>query len=330
MEINPVGPTLDFNTDLTVMYSVSGWSFTSVTGIEGTGWTTQDFSVTGSLGAFTIGSDLVFDPMVPEFTSWTVTGGLSLAGVTFDGTFTLVPGITSFEIEASGSAGNVDVYADLMLGGIDCNLGFSYLIIDVSFPFCCAEVSSEIKFDCQSGFKYVTFGVSDIAITDWIYVDALLTFDILTGKTLKLTPGVDFGGTACFDLYFAEAGDAVVYPGGDPLAFGGFAISGIGLNCEIGGVKFEGISYWGETGAPKWLNGYWEAYRISTTDDGCCGPFTFDIAVFFDEDGLLFDLAALEANMSIDISTQFTFGMGLELDLITPSTLWTLSFTVVW
>ena len=78
---------------------------------------------------------------------------------------------------------------------------------------------------------------------------------------------------------------------------------------------------------------YWEAYQISTTDDGCCGPFDFDILIGFLEGGAqLFDVAGVEANFSIQISTQFTFGMGLVLDLDTAPTFaeWTLSFLVEW
>ena len=78
---------------------------------------------------------------------------------------------------------------------------------------------------------------------------------------------------------------------------------------------------------------YWEAYRIATTDDGCCGPFNFDITIYFLDGGLqLFDVSKIVSNFDIQISTQFTFGMGLVLDLEAVPTFaeWTLMFLVEW
>ena len=68
---------------------------------------------------------------------------------------------------------------------------------------------------------------------------------------------------------------------------------------------------------------------------GAIGAVSFiaTIAIYFLEGGIqLFDVAALEANMSIQIATQFTFSMGIELDFeVVPSfTAWTLGFLVEW
>ena len=120
-----------------------------------------------------------------------------------------------------------------------------------------------------------------------------------------------------FDLYYR-----LITDGGsnyDPLLIGGIQFDGIQIACEIGGVAFTGITYWGpDDHGPWWTPGspgllygyeeYWEAYQIATTDDGCCGPFSFDVAVFFDEFGTeLFDVAYFVANLEIRIASQFTF-----------------------
>jgi hypothetical protein len=324
---SPVSITLD--SELIVTYAVSGWSFTSDTVLDETGWVAQSFTAGGALGAFTIGSELVFDTNPVGFTSWEVTGGLSLAGVTFDATFTLHPGNTHLEIIGAGSAGNVDVSIELTLGdGVGCNFDFAGIVIEVAFPFCCANVVSTVEFDCD-GFVEATFGVDGIALPNlpWITLDALITFT-MDEKTLVLTPTVDFGAVACFDIYIDQATEG-------NLIIGDITISGIGLSCEIGGVEFTGISYWGEGTKPGLLKGtpYWEAYQIATTDDGCCGPFAFDITIYFLEGGLqLFDVAELIANMSIQIATQFTFSMGIDIDLTADPafTEWTLGFLVEW
>jgi hypothetical protein len=346
--IDPVSPvSILISSELTVTYTVSGWTFESYSKLTEAGWTKQHFDVSGALGAFTLGSTLTFTPApVPAFTKWVVTGGLSLAGVTFDGTFTLVPGDTKFVLVGAGSAGTVGVEATVTFGGNAdgiCDFNWSGVVIDVTFPFCCADVTAEIAFDCL-GFDYVTLEVTDIAIPalPWVTLDALLTFQ--TGsKTLVLTPNFDFGATVCFDLYITQAVIDAPY-----ITLGNITIEGIGLECEIGGVTFTGISWWGveETSPvgtpgrylydlkPGLLNGtpYWEAYQIKTTDDGCCGPFGFDVTVFFLDAGMLFDVAEVDANMSIQIATQFTFSMGIDIDLTdTPAfTSWSLGFLVEW
>jgi len=347
--IVPSPVSLALESELIVTYAVSGWSFTSDTVLTEEGWDSQDFTVEGTLGAFTLGSTLEFDPATAAFSEWDVTGGLSLAGVTFDATFTLVPTGTSLEIEAAGTAGNVDVAIDLTLGDEQgCDFDFSGVVITVDFPFCCAEVSSEIEFTC-TGFDHVTFSVGGIAIPNlpWVSIDAELTFTPglgeAGGKTLVLSPSFDFGATACFDLYIGQdstGGEAL-----DPLVLGDIEIYGIGLECTISGVQFIGVSYWGpDEGSnpyvtydakPSILYGtpYWEAYQIGTTDDGCCGPFAFDITIFFDEAGLMmFDVAEVDANMSIQVATQFTFSMGIAIDLTEDPafTSWSLGFLVEW
>jgi hypothetical protein len=324
--IDPSVPSIEIASTLEVTYAVSGWTFTSITEVDNTGWQAQSFEVGGALGAFTIGSTLVFDPAAVAFESWEVTGGLSLAGVSFDGTFTLEPGETTLEIVDAGSAGNVDVEVALTLGGLgECNFDFNGVIITIDFPFCCAEISSEISFTCE-GFEYVEFSTTGIQLPgiSWATLDAVLTFTV-DEKTLVITPSFDFGAVACFDIYLS-----------DPATlFGDITVDGIGLSCTIGGVEFTGISFWGEGTKPGLLKGtpYWEAYQIATTDDGCCGPFSFDITIYFLEGGLqLFDVSKIVSNFDIQISTQFTFGMGLVLDLEAAPTFaeWTLHFLVEW
>jgi len=349
--IIPSPVSLGIDSELIVTYAVSGWSFTSDTVLDEGGWTGQSFEVGGALGAFTLGSTLVFDPAGATFTSWEVVGGVSLAGVTFDGTFVLaaIPaGETDvmFEIVAAGTAGLVDVEVDVTFGslyldddglwaGVDgCDFDWAGVDITVGFPFCCAEIVSTISFDCD-GFVDATFAVEGIAIPNlpWVSIDALLTF-VTDAKTLVLTPSFDFGAIACFELYIGQHSTAET---SGILTLNDITIEGIGLSCTIGGVEFYGLSFWGEgvnVDKPEILGDYWEMYQITTTDDGCCGPFDFTIQVFFDAGvpGLLFDVAEVDASMSIQIATQFTFSTGIKIETAGPAafTEWTLGFLVEW
>jgi len=355
-------PPIGISSELIVTYEVSGWSFTSDTTLTEAGWTGQAFVVAGSLGAFTLGSTLTFDPAggllnpLDFFASWVVTGSLSLAGVSFDATFASALHDVMLELKASGSAGLVDVGAVVTFGSlyIDasgdwkshdqsfvCDFDWYGVDITVDFPFSCAVVASTISFDC-AGFAYVKFEIEGIAVPTlpWLTLDATLMFLTQT-KTLTLTPVIDFGPTLCFDLYLDMDGMASVLPGHIGNTNGLIWIQGIGIEVEFGGVVFTGISFWDPGVAnddkPGLLAGtaYWEAYQISTSKDGCCGGvFDFSVGIFFSETSLnLFDVSFVQADVSVNVTSNFVFSTGISVDLDAVGgafTLWTIGFAVTW
>jgi len=329
---------------LTVNYIVGDWTFTSITSLTEAGWKAQKFTAGGVLGAFTLTSDLVFDPTTPAFTSWETTAAVSIAGVSFGADFTLKPNITTLELTGSGVAGDVSVDVTLDLGsGEGCDFDFSGITIDVGFPFCCADISSEIVFTC-AGFSYITFEADGIAVPNlpWLSFDALLKFTTQT-KSLVLTPSLDFGTFACIDLNIGINYTPNTNTSAGMINY--FTISGISLTCDIGAVTFTGASTfvpiagayygpypWLSSTANNPLNSYWEYYKIETNDDACCGPFTFDLAVYFQNGGgKLFDVGLIDANMTLQVATQFTFNMGLTVDVDSGAfTQWTVGFLVTW
>jgi hypothetical protein len=306
---------------LTVVYTVGDWAFTSVTELDENGWVAQDFAVAGVLGAFSIASDLVFDPNIPEFTSWTVNTGVSIAGVSFDVEFVLAGNDVTLVIGAAGVAGDVGVGVEVTFGGDDndiCDLNWAGVEITLDFPFCCADIGAVITFDC-SGFEQICFTAGGIAVPNMAYLtlEAEICFTV-DEKTLTLTPSFDFGDIACFDIEF----DAVW----EDLSIQNITITGIGLTCDIGAVTFEGWSQLDGT------EEYWEYYKISTNDDACCGPFGFELGFYFLEGGIrLFDIALIDASMTLQVASQFTFNMGLEINVETGGfTAWTVGFEVTW
>jgi hypothetical protein len=318
---------------LTVAYTVGDWTFTSVTDLDETGWTDQDFSVAGVLGAFSLTSALDFDPVTPAFGSWNTTASVAIAGVSFGADFTLAGGSVALELTGSGVAGDVTIDVAVTFGdpAAGCDLDWTGVTIDVGFPFCCADINLEVAFDC-TGFLSATFTTGGIAIPNlpWVTIDAELVYT-MAEKTLELSPNFDFGAIVCFDLYFdvATTGN---------ITLGDISIGGIGLTCDIGAVTFTGISIWdaniSKTGTllAKDAGIYWEAYQIATNDDACCGPFAFDMTFYFLNGGLrLFDVALIDANMSLQVAAQFLFNMGLEINVETGAfSQWTVGFLVTW
>jgi len=319
---------IGLTSNITVNYMVGDWTFTSLTKLTDAGWTGQEFSTAGVLGAFSLSSKLIFDPTGPAFTSWNTVAGVSIAGVSFGADFTLEPDITTLVLTAGGKAGDVSVDGTLTLGGAEgCNFDFSGIDITVGFPFCCADISATISFDC-TGFEKIVFSTTGIAVPalPWLTLDADLTFTV-DSKTLSISPNVDFGDIACFDVTIDidSSGGTMA-----PLSIGDFQITGIGLTCTIGGVKFEGYSTFDTENL--YLDKYWEYYKISTTDEACCGPFGFDLGFYFlDKGSALFDVGLIDANMTLKVATQFTFNMGLKVDVETSAfTQWTVGFLVEW
>jgi hypothetical protein len=315
---------------VTVKYAVCDWTFTSVTVLDETGWVDQDFNVSGVLGAFSFTSLLDFNPAVPEFGSWINTVSVSIAGVSFSVKSTLDAAGLGVVFTGTGAIGDCTVKVVATFGDattLDCDLDWTGVDFTITFPFCCADITFTVGFDCE-GFEMACFGVKGIAVPNMPYLtlaaDVCFTVD---EKTLDITPAFAWGDIACFDLYFevTTAGN---------LSIQNITITGIGLECTIGGVDFIGVSYWGAGAKPSILAGteYWEAYQIKTTDDGCCGAFGFDLGFFFLDTGTqLFDIALIDVNMSLQIASQFKFTMGLEIDFeVGGFTEWCVGFVVTW
>ena len=341
-----VAAFLDFETELTVTYSIGGWDFTSYSAIDDTGWVAQSFDAGGAFGAFTIASGIVFDT-TGAFEELSIDTSFTFGSVAIGIGFDLYGQNVLLELTGTATTGLVDITIALYFGDLRwdavnkvwvdgddvCDLDWSGLDVTIEFPFCCADITATLSIDCL-GFQEACFGVSGIVIPNlpWVTIDAEVCF-LLETKTLTLSPVFDFGADVCFDLYICQVETGGVGPN-TPLVLGDFFIEGIGLTCEIGGVSFTGLSYWGEYCdlKPDALGDYWEMYKIATTEEACCGPFDFDIAVFFDANGAaLFDVAAFEANFSYELGENFTFSMGLDYVVAAPGLAkWTIGFNVVW
>jgi len=338
---------IDIRSDLNIDYTVGDWTFGSFTRLLDGVWSDQDFSFAGVLGAFSISGGIWFDPddAVDVFEKIGIDATVTIAGVSFGFYYDLVGGLVGgndLYLTVDGVAGDVSIGVELMFGDeVLCDFDFNWAVITVGFPFCCADVTAELAFDCDTGFDYIEFCVSDLTIANlpWLTLGACVMFEEQT-KSFALYPSIDLGVIGCdFDLYYRL--DA---PGGvmDVLNVDGIFLDGLQISCEIGGVQFTGITYFGpgiyqygwessttkgwylpgilygyETSAVGGLvTDYFEAYQIATTDDGCCGPFSFDVTVLFDEDsGELFDVAYLVASMELQIASQFTFSMGIDTDV---------------
>lgn len=313
---------------LKVNYSIGDWTFGTATVLDESGWVDQDFSTTGMLGPFTLTAGVDFNPDA-TFGSLVTTASAPLAGALIGAQFTLEGDDTFLTITMSGSSASVDVNISVDFGDNDaiCDFPFAEVSISIGFPFCCGEISSSLTIGCD-GFDQITFSTPGITIPNlpWLTIGAQLVYTLQT-KSLTLSPTFDFGTVTCVDFY-------IEVDSSENLTIGSISIEGIKLSCDVGAVTFTGISFWGESGKPGRLSGtdYWEVYTVATNADACCGPFSFDVSVFFLENGIrLFDVSMIEANLELTVAPQFVFSMGMGIDVEVNTTLiWTLGFEITW
>ncbi|MBU1050088.1 hypothetical protein KKG90_08715 [Candidatus Bipolaricaulota bacterium] len=320
--------SLGLSSTLKVNYTIGDWTFGSSTVLDENGWVDQDFSTTGILGPYTLTAAVDFNPDA-TFGSLVMTTSTTFAGVLLGTRFTLEGNDTFFTFTASGYAGDVDISISVDFGDDDgaCDFPFEDVTIGVDFPFCCADISSTLSIDC-AGFDQIAFSTTGIAIPylPWLSLGAELVYTLQT-KTLTLSPVFNFNSVTCIDFY-------IQVDSSDNLTIGDISINGIRLTCDVGAVTFTGISYWGTGSKPGRLAGteYWEVYTVETNGDACCGPLSFDVSVFFLENGLrLFDVSLFEVNLELTVAPQFTFSTGLKIDVeVNATTIWTLGFQIDW
>ena len=327
----------DFSSTLIVDYTVGGWTFESTTGFALTGWKTQEFTGKGTLGAFTLSSDLVFDPTGPSFSKWDSTGKVSIAGVDLTSEFLLGPTGSGWTFGASGTAGDLSLGAtayfnmnsdgDLVNASEYC-FCFSSVEFTASFPFACIDnVSSTVTFD-HTGFAGAVFDVKGIAVPNisWLTFDTELTFKT-TSKSLTLTPNINLGKFSCITLYYK-----LVQTGTYTIT--GIDFYGLKLSYTWNGVTFTDMSSF--TGKLSDLDSslsstYWELFKIESTGDSCCnGKVDFSVSNYFGgTTTALFGWGETDVSLSFGIGSNYTINTGLNVDS-TGLTKITCGFKVTW
>jgi hypothetical protein len=342
--IDPQAPAFTgFDSVLTIDYTVSGWTFESVSTFDITGWVGQEFNVDGVLGAFTIGSAIVFDPQAASFTYWYNDATVNIAGVALE--FQTILNATGFGmvVGVSGGAADLTFAADLYLNAYDnaplappilpyagwC-FCFNEITLELTFPFCCIELVEVSLGFSQAGFDGITFSVTDITFPNlpWMVWDLDLTFVTGTGvaKILTITPGLDLGDFACFTVY----ADLCVLED----CYTGVNIYGIGLECDFNGCTFSTLSYLDYPTHHIHGGGtatYWERFCIECGGDSCCGgAFSFEVCIYFSETSLLlFDFGEADINLAFGISSNFDLTTALVVDA-TGFVSWCIGFNVTW
>ena len=214
-----------FDSTLIVEYEVCNWTFGATFGFGVSGWQTVSFTADGVLGAFGIGSEIIFDPISAAFVSWTNDMSIILAGVQIDFDFYMdnTP-MTMLDLGLTGEAGLCTLGVTATLGGI-CTFDFLGVCFDFGFPFACIEwVDVEVCFGCGT-FDGICFDIAGLTLSgiDWLIFDFQVCFDDgVDGKTFTFVPDLNLGAYDCITLY-AELVTGVDYE------FDGIDVYGLSL-----------------------------------------------------------------------------------------------------
>ena len=115
----PQSASFTWSSVLRAYYTISGWTFGSISELDDTGWVDQEFWASGALGLFWFTSALGFDPDAPAFEKWTSTATVTLAGVSFSSTFELYDGDAFWSVTGSGTTADISLSATLDFGDDD-------------------------------------------------------------------------------------------------------------------------------------------------------------------------------------------------------------------
>ena len=231
--------------------------------------------------------------------------------------FNLVPNLAFIYWNGFESTVDQNLACDLIeVAYPTCALGFTYAEAYIDFPFCCAEATAWIGFDCL-GFDGVEFWTRELAIGETaLSLEWVGLWFGLDAKEVGLWFDLDIGHTACIEPFVTLDMD-------DMTVIDGLEIDALELACTVGDVSVriaelfsmddfylgidgaihpvEPLVHWiipAQCVEPMYDAKQAIAIEIDRTDDCCCGT-SFGLYNFFDPDldGVLFDWLGLRARV---------------------------------
>ncbi len=198
-----------------------------------------------------------------------------------------------------------------------CGLTFTYAAIEAGFACECADVTVTATFT-SDGFSELVLRAADVgglAMGIELGCEVQYTID---EKTVEVEPTFTAESPTCFDLYLGLVWD------GSTRTLEGITLYGLGLACEIAGVRVRGL--WeldpakiALVKAPYWalLGFVWDvAAPCDRTGEACLAEASIaeaSIAFFFGEQGL-FDLGEILFGLEWPIAPGWTGSLAVSLE----------------
>ncbi len=328
-----------FSSTLIVDYNVGGWTFRSLTQIALTGWTSQVFSATGTIGGLSATTHLAFDPTHAAFSYWNTASTLTIAGVAFTATSNLTSTGIGWTFGASGSINQVDLsskaYFNEDANGVvqTGSYGFCFSRVDINakFPFGCVNpIDLTLSFSAADGFDGLTIDMNNITWDQFpaITFDVTVKFSLQTeGKTLTITPKLNLQ-PGCITLY----GELITTSA--PLIITGINIYGVSFtySWDQGSIASYSSFAPSKNAAITGKASYWEKFTLKTTTDSCCGGgITTESTTYFQAGSTaLFDWGETDISLAVGIGSNLTLKTGMIFTATTGFEEWDVGAIFTW
>jgi len=200
----PQTPTFTLTSVLTVNYTISGWTFGSVSRFSVAGWYQQDFSADGAIDRFRFTNNLRFVPTTPAFTWLRSTVAVPVAGVDLAGRFLIVEDGSGFRAGFSAPIDDLRFAAIAFFGSFafDTDWGlvpvadrshipeFRGLDVDITMPFYSTTLTIDVDFTRAYGFQDITFDVPAFELGIPQFTLDLRVVATLAKQTVTITPAI--------------------------------------------------------------------------------------------------------------------------------------------
>lgn len=360
-------PTLELSTmKLTIKYDTGlGWTLTSASTFSGSpiAFTSQDFTLAGAFGPFTMTGTAKFDPVAVAYVSGTLTGTFTFGGITVSNA------ITHWLAQQTVCSGlgfvagpNMRNVLTLTISPVtavltfwDCCTGFFWHSATITLKgveICCGvKYDLELKLSKANGFDSLKFTFTNLfSLCCGITVDASITYTT-TGKSVTVTPKYAGFGEGCVTVYSKG-----LFTGGDnaDLYWNAIRVDGWRIYCKIADCNFaEYVTFLSPENAglyftpnpfityvaPCALGIEFEYMKLGFCGMGCCGDqYKIDFSIFFwrptdPADATLFGISRLASSVTIPFFTGFSltlnFSHTLVVGCLNPTTLsigWAFTF----
>jgi hypothetical protein len=343
---------LDY-TKLILNYTDFGWTFTSISKFDSSGYVYQKFGATGAFGPFTVKGNMWFDPVNVAYMASDLSTTMDFAGLSL--------GLTARHwvypywnpdnawypdtnpcSQQTGDAGlqyiltaKVDPIS-IKLRFMDCCTGTAFQDLKVNLKgigLCCGiSLNSELYFT-KAGFKYVKFSGINIPLCCGVSLDLAVKFGV-DYKAIYVTPKFAGLGEGCFTVYAVPdiTGTDSSGKATGAISWSGIDVKAWAIECKLGDcnyVKFVTAldPGWYNSNVEEVFEGNeFEYMELGFCGAGCCGgKYTVDLSVYFQQSGSLFGITRIGANMSIPVMSNFAVNVSFS----TPNTLdigWTFTF----
>jgi len=315
-------PSLTFKTTLTLNYEVAGWTFTSISKFDNSGFTDQCFKAKGTFGAAEVSAYIDFDPSVPAYKESWLKASLDFAGVSFTSKVSHKSGEMDYNFTAEADPLKV------ILNMVDYCTGIQFKDLKITLSdisLCCGVTyDTELYFTKENGFEYLKFSANDLFdLCCGISFSASIKYGV-NYKSVSITPkwaGIENCITVYGDVKWED----------NTLA--GWELKAWKIYCEFAEcnkltlVTALDPAWYNDKVEDVFEDDEFEYIKASFCGAGCCGGnWSLDIQAFFQAEGSLFGFTRAKISAVVPVMSNLDVKIGAGFPTADFSFGWTFKF----